>query len=183
MSELACDPTTSLGRPETCCPADLRGLARRNCEAAAKLSSREEVRPPWVFTSERHSILEAECRRRIEALAGYHPNAFLEPLQGALTPPADFTHQLRENSAVGRAAIRESPCLAGLRHQIVPTLASDEAFWYCFFEHARAVRASVLPPSNKGEQPGARAEDDFDAWLSAPLAPVPAAALTVRMVR
>lgn len=171
--DMVCDPTTTQAPAVDvkCCvdPHALAKLARERLERAVELTSAEEVAPPWVFSSERHSILEAECRRRIEICASMPTTAFLSPLLGSQTPPADF-NELPDLLPVGRAALRESPALTGLRQRIVPASVTDEGFWFCFFAHANAVRKSVLPPPPQKEA-SVIADDEFDQWLAGPFSP------------
>merc|ERR1739841_256330 len=127
---MVCDPTTTQAPAVDvmCCidPQALRKLARERLEQAVRFAGAEEVAPPWVFSSERHSILEAECRRRIEICASWPATAFLAPLLGSRSPPADFASRLADLIPVGRAALRESLALASLCQRLVPTYVTDD---------------------------------------------------------
>ena len=152
-------------------PLSLHERAKLNCERAEALAAQDEVQPPWRFFSERYAILEAEAEHQIIAVASWPVEEFLATLHVA-KPDAAFERGLPSLLPVGRGALRDSPALAHFRASIVPAKVDESSFWFCFFEHVRAIRASLMPPrpvvrSTSEEQ---RADaDDFEQFLASPL--------------
>jgi hypothetical protein len=146
--------------------------AQRNLRRAAELAAHgaANVAPPWVFASERHSILDAECRRRIVSLSRWPSDAFLAPLQDA-SISADFEATLPTILPEGRAALCDSAELCALHERLTRASCTEVQFWFCFFQHVATLRRTVLPPDDaRSSSEAARAADDeFEEFLASPL--------------